>query len=284
MSWQVYIVISIFLLSCNGLFHRSLLKDDNSSPQAQTIIFLGIGGVIAIIIAIVRGGLNLHFPIFLIWNFLLLAVMLTPAYLLKYKAFQLIGASEVVMFSVTARLWTVAGAFFVLHEVITLKMVVGAVIILAGVMITRYEQRKFTINKGVLLVLSSAFLFGIGEINGYFILRNYDSNNFLIYSELLPVIALLLIQPKSIKKVGYYFRKDRAIKLLLLCFCDALGNLALYQAYKVGNNAAVIGPLRAMSVIVTVILATVILKERNNVKNKFIGAAVSVAGVILLLK
>lgn len=283
MSWQIYLTFSILLLSSNGLFHRSLLKDNDSSPQAQTIIFLGIGGIIAIIIASVRGSLNLHFPISLVWNFLLLIVILTPAYLLKYKAFQLIGASEVVMFSVTARLWTVAGAFFFLHEAVTLKMILGAIIIVTGVVITRYEQKKFNINKGVWLVLLSAFLFGIGEINGYFILRNYDPNNFLIYSEFLPVFALMFLNPKSIGKVKYYFRKDRAIKILFLCFCDALGNLALYQAYKVGHNAAVIGPLRSMSLILTVVLAMVILKERNNAKNKLIGALVSVAGVILLL-
>ncbi len=168
MSWYLYLIISILLISCNGLFHRSLLKDDDSSPQAQTIVFLGFGGIIAIVIAVIQGKLSLFFPLGLTWNFLLLILMLTPAYLLKYRPYQLIGASEVVMFSVTGRLWTVIGAYFFLHEVITLKIIMGAILILAGVMLTRYEKKKFVLNKGVGIVLLASFLFGLGDINGYF--------------------------------------------------------------------------------------------------------------------
>lgn len=283
MTWQLYLLISVLLISCNGLFHRSLLKDDNSSPQGQTIVFLGLGGLISIVIALAQGKLNLLFPPALIWNFLLLILLLTPAYLLKYRSYQLIGAAEVVMFSVTGRLWNVIGAYVFLHEAITLKMIIGAILILSGAMLTRYDKKKFVINKGIAIVLVSAFLFGMGDINGFYVLRSYDSTNFLIYSYLLPVVALLLLQPKSIMKLKYYFRKDRTIKVILLSLCDTFGMLALYLAYQVGRNAAVIGPLRSTNIIVTVILAIIILKERTNIKNKILGAIIAVVGVVLLL-
>jgi hypothetical protein len=32
------------------------LKDDDSSPQAQTIAFLGLGGFIAIVVALIQGN------------------------------------------------------------------------------------------------------------------------------------------------------------------------------------------------------------------------------------
>ncbi len=283
MTWYLYLAISIILISFNGLFHRSLLKDDDSNPQAQTIVFLGMGGIIAIVIAVIQGKLNLLFPLELTWNFLLLILMLTPAYLLKYRSYQLIGASEVVMFSVTGRLWNVVGAYFFLNEAITIKIIIGAVLILVGVMLTRYEKKKFVLNKGVGIVLLASFLFGLGDINGYHILKSYDSTNFLIYSELLPVFALLLIQPKAIKKISYYFHKGRSIKILLLSLCDAFGMLSLYLAYQAGGNASIIGPLRATSIILTTVLAILILKERNNIKNKLIGSIIAVAGVILLI-
>jgi uncharacterized membrane protein len=259
------------------------LKDDDSSPQGQTIVFLGLGGLISIIIAVVQNKLNLRFSPTLIWNFVLLIALLTPAYLLKYHSYQLMGASEVVMFSVTGRLWNVVGAYIFLHETITLKMIAGALLILSGAMLTRYEKKKFTINKGVAFVLISSFLFGMGDINGFFVLQNYDSTNFLIYSYLLPVIALLLLQPTSFKRIKYYFRKDRAIKVVLLSLCDTFGMLSLYLAYQSGRNAAVIGPLRSTSIIVTVVLAILILKERNNLRNKLIGSVLAVAGVMLLV-
>lgn len=283
MPWQIYLLASIFLLSFNALFHRSILKDDESSPQAQTIVFLGLGGAIAVVLALLQGKLNLFFSPALTLNFLLLILLLTPAYLLRYRAFQLIGASEVVMFSVTGRLWNVFGGHFFLHEAITPQIILGAVLILIGVMITRFEKNKFIINKGIVLVLVASFLSGIGDINGFYILKTYDSTNYLIYSEFLPVIALLLLQPETIKKIQYYFHKDKAIKISLLSLCDAFGMLALYLAYQAGGNASIIGPLRSTSIILTTVLAIVILKERNNITNKFIGSVVAVIGVVLIL-
>lgn len=283
MHWLIYLSISILLLSCNGLFHRSLLKDDGSSPQAQTLLFLGLGGIIAILIALIQGKLNLSFSPLLVWNFLLLILLLTPAYLLKYRGFQLIGASEVVMLAITGRLWNVFGAWLFLHETVTFRMIVGVVLILGGVMLARYERGKFALNKGVIFVLISAALFGLGDINGFYILRTYDSSNFLIYSYLLPVAALLLLEPKTVGKLKYYLYKGRAVKMGLLSLCDSLGMLMLYLSYQAGGKAAVIGPLRSASIIITVLLAMVILKERDNIQNKLLGTFVTVAGVILLL-
>jgi len=283
MPWQFFLLSSIIFTSCNGLFHRSLLKHEDSSPQAQTIAFLGLGGLIAVTIALLQGKLNLFFPIALLPNFILLALLFTPAYLIKYRAYQLIGASEVVMFAVTARLWNVIGAYLFLDEVITLKVILGAMLILAGVMLTRFEQRRFVINQGVIFVLFSAFLMGFGDVNGFYILKTYDSTNYLVYSELLPVITLLFLQPKSLKKVRYYFHRGRALKIFLLSLFDALGMLALYLAFTAGGNVSVIGPLKATSLIITTILAIIILRERNNITNKLMGSAIATMGVLLLI-
>jgi len=195
----------------------------------------------------------------------------------------LLGESEVVLFLLTGRLWNVIGAYFFLHEVVTLKMIFGAIIILSGVAITLFDKRKFKINKGIAFALIAAFLYGMVDIDGYYILRTYDATNFLIYSEFLPIIAIVLLQPKIIKRLQYYFQKDKAVALLLLCSFDVFGTLALYLAYQVGRNASIISPLSATRVLVTTILAIVILKEKNNIVNKIIGAIITVIGVILLL-
>lgn len=259
------------------------MKDDRSDSRAQTIVFLGIGGIIAIFIAFIQGKLQLSFPIFLIWNFILLIVLSTPAYLLTYRSYQLIGASEVVLFLTTGRLWNVVGATLFLHESVTAMKVLGAVIILVGIGIVLYDKKNFTLNKGVVFALIAAFLFGMNDINGFYILKTVKAANFLIYAELLPVIALLFIQPKIVKKLTYYFKKDKAIKVFALGLFDVIGSLALFLSYQAGGKASVIGPLSSTRVIITVILAMLILKERNNITNKIIGAVVTLIGVMLLL-
>lgn len=283
MNWQIYLAISIILISLNGLFHRSILKDSTSDSRAHTVVFLGVGGIIAFILAAIQGKFQLGFPNALLPNYLLLILLSTPAFVFSYRAYQLIGASEVLIFLTTGRLWNVIGAYFFLHEGITIQKILGALIIFIGVAIVLFEKRKFTLNIGAIFALIAAFLFGMNEINGYYILRSVNATNFLIYGNLLPVFALIFIQPQLIKKIGFYFKVENAIKILLLCTIDTLGTIALYLAYQVGRNASVIGPLSATRVLLSVILATIILKERNNITNKIIGAIITVIGIIFLL-
>ncbi len=259
------------------------MKDGRADFRAQTIVFLGIGGVIAIFIAFIQGKLQFTFPIFLIWNFALLIILSTPAYLFAYRSYQLIGASEVVLFLTTGRLWNVVGATLFLHESVTAIKVLGAIIILVGIGIVLYDKKKFVFNKGVIFALIAAFLFGMSDINGFYILKTVNATNFLIYAELLPVIALLFIQPKIVKKLTYYLKKDKAIKVFALGLVDVIGSLALFLSYQAGGKASVIGPISATRVLITMLLAMLILNERNNMANKIVGTVITLVGVMLLL-
>jgi drug/metabolite transporter (DMT)-like permease len=283
MSWQILLAISIISLSFNGLFHKSLLRDDKSDPRAQAIVFLGIGGVLSIIIALFRGGLHLEFSSSLIFNLLVLAVVGTIAYILKYRGYQLINASEVVIFSTTSKFWVALGASIFLHEAVTVQKIIGTIIILIGIAVTSYSDKKFKINKGIFIVLLSSVLMGLTEINGYYILQSMDASGYQVYFYLIPVFALLLVQPTLIKKISYYFKPIRALKVTALAVFDTVGMLTLFFAYQAGGKASVISPLSAIKVIVTVVLAIIILKERDSIKKVLAGAVISVIGVALLL-
>ena len=87
----------------------------------------------------------------------------------------------------------------------------------------------------------------------------------------------------KIKKLSYYLKYDRALKVTALAIFDTLGMLALFFAYQVGGKASVIGPLSATKVIVTVVLAIIFLKERDNITKKLVGSMIAVIGVVLLL-
>lgn len=283
MPWEIYLAISVFLISLNGLWHKSLMRGDNSDPKAQTIVFLSLGGVFALAIALLRGTFHPEFPIYLLSNFLIVAASSTIAFVFCYQAYQLIGASEIAILLATGSLWRVIGATLFLHETPTPLQILGAIIILAGTAIALYSQKKFSVNKGTVLVLVAALFYACSDISGYRILQTMDASSYQIYTQFLPVILLLLIYPKTIKKISYYFTKERGMKMMLLSLGDVLGMLALFLAYQAGGKASVISPLSATRVMLTVILAALFLHERENLRNKMVGAVVTVVGIMLLL-
>lgn len=283
MSWQLLVGLSVLLFSFNGLFHRTLMKEENSDPIAQTIAFYGLGGIMALAITFFRGGFHYQIPLSEIPLFFLFTIFATAAPVLAFKTLKLIGASENSILSASTRLWAVFGAFIFLHEVFSVQKVIGTVIILTGIVIAQWKKEKFVFNNGTLFALLAAFAYAVTEIISFYILRNFDVPSFSVYSCFLPVIALLIVMPKSFKKLSFYRKPKRAINISIVSINDTVGTILLFFAYQVGRNAAQIGPLMATQTILAVILGILILKERENMHNKMLGAIVVVAGVMLVI-
>lgn len=282
MPWQLLVLISVLLFSVNGLFHRALMKDDRADPFAQTIVFYGLVGIFAFIISLSRGGFYYHISLNQLPFFLLLTVFATAAPVLVFEAIKSIEASENSILLSSQRLWIVIGAFIFLHEAFSIQKVIGTLVIIFGISITQW-QKRLVINRGVLLALLAALFYAVGEIISFYILRDFDAASFTVYASLLPVVTLIFIKPNTIPKLTFYLKPKYAFNIAVVSVNDTLATLFLFFAYQTGRNAAQIAPIMATQTIVTVLLAIVILKERNNMSNKIIGAMTVVAGLILVL-
>jgi uncharacterized membrane protein len=68
----------------------------------------------------------------------------------------------------------------------------------------------------------------------------------------------------------------------LFAFTSALASIFLYTAYQLGHNASQLAPILASEAALTVLLAIVFLKERNNILQKMSGAIIVLIGIALL--
>ena len=283
MSWQLLVGVSVLLYSVNGLLHRVLMKKENSDPYAQTVAFYGIVGLFALLIAVFRGGFHYQISTGQLPLFVLIAIVAGAASVVGFKALKLIEASELSILLSSSRLWVVLGAFIFLQEGFSIQKLLGTVIILFGIATSQWNKHNFTMNQGVILALLAAFFYATTELISFFILRNFDATSFAVYTNWLPILALLLVRPKSIKKLSFYFKRNNAINIALVSISDVLATLFLFYAYQTGRNASQIGPIMATQTILTVLLGIIILKERNNMTKKIMGAVVVVVGVLLVL-
>lgn len=283
MTWQFFVGLSVLLFSLNSLFHRVLMKEESSDPYAQTIVFYGLGGIFAFIISIFRGGFHYQISSNQLPFFFLLTVFATAAPVLAFKALKQIESSETSILLSSQRLWLVLGAFIFLNEPFSIQKLIGTIIIFFGIMVAQWKKQKFVFNQGAFFVLLAALSYAIAEIISFYILRNFDTTSFSVYNCLLPVLALIIITPKTLKKLTFYLKPKRALNISLVSLNDTLATIFLFFAYQIGRNASQIGPLMATQTIVSVLLAILILKERNNILNKIIGASIVVAGVILVI-
>jgi drug/metabolite transporter (DMT)-like permease len=283
MSWQFLVGISIFLFSLDNLFHRVLMREDESDPITQTIIFYSLGGILSLCIAPLFGGFHYQISLSQLPLFALIGFFGTLAPVMGFKALKSIGASESSILSSSTRLWVVFGAFLFLHESFSIQKIIGTIIILVGIGVAQWQKEKIILNRGALYALIAALSYAIAEIISFYILRDFDTISFSVFSSFLPVVILSLTMPGKLKKLTFYKTPSRAINITIVSVIDALATIALYFAYQLGHNASQISPIMGTQTIVSVILAILILKERNNMLHKIIGATIVVLGVMLVV-
>lgn len=283
MSWQLLTVLSVLFYSVNGLLHRMLMKDDTSDAYAQSVAFMGLVGLFALILLLFRGGLQSAFSLNQLLLFVPMVYINAIAMIFTFKGIKLIDASEHTILLTSSKLWLIAGAILFLNENFSLQKFIGALAILLGVAVAEWRKKKFVFNHGAVYVLFAAMLFAIAEIICYFILRNFDATSLIVYSCFFSVTTLVIIKPGTIKKLSFYLKPKHAINIIVVSFNDTLATLFVFLAYQIGRNALQIGPLMATQTIVTVVLALIILKETDHMFQKIIGAVTVVVGTILLL-
>lgn len=283
MSWLALTFLGILVFSPKSLLYRVLMKDDESDPYAQSVVFFGLGGTFALFFSLIHGGFQYQITSDQLLWFLPLTACATVGPILLFKAYQRIEASEISILQSSQKLWAVLGAFLLLGEPFSMNKVLGTLVIIAGIAITFWRRRKFQVNEGVVLVLLATLFYAGMDLVSYYIIRDFDAISFIVYVCYLPVVTLLLLRPQTVKKISYYFKPKYALGVTVLALCDTVGTLCFFFAYQAGRNAAQIVPLAGLITINSVLLGIIFLKEYTNIPNKVIGALVTVIGAVLVL-
>lgn len=257
------------------------MKEEQSDPISYAIVFqLAVTCVIAIC-AFYR-GFRLP-PLQPLLPYLgLMTVLYGFANIAHWRSFQLIEASEVSVIFSSRSLWVLFVAIPFLGESLTSRKLLGTFLVVLGVALVSWREGRFKFQRGYAFALLAACLFGIGFANDAFLLRSFDVFSYNTIAFLFPALFLILLRPKSLKKIKVFFDKRRLMKMLVLAVFYAAAALTIGASYQAGGEASQIAPISQSSVILTVLLAAIFLKERGNFLNKLAGAIAVFLGVVLL--
>lgn len=281
MTWVFFVLTSVVFLSLTNILQRALMKKQDSNPIVYATIFQLFCTLIVGSIAFARGFIMppvSEFP----FNFLLLALLYAGMNFFLFKAYQTTEASNVTILMSSRALWTIAVALLFLGETFTITKILGTVIILLAVFLVTKRQKDFRISKGELYILAAALCLGVASANDAYILRTAEPFSFTVFAFLFPSLVLLALHPKTLIEAKQFLNKNLVWKLIILSLVFSIAVLASSLAYAYGALASQAAPIQNSAVILTVLLATIFLKERDNLIKKFLAAILVVVGVSLL--
>ena len=283
MNWTFFLFISIFSYSFSVLLQKVLLKKTESSPIALSILFQFTIGILIGIFGLFFA--KMAFPPLrpLLWNLVIMVVFYALANIFIFKSLKQIDASIFTIIMGSRVLFTVLASSLLLHEILNPKQWMGAFFIFFSIFLINFTGKKFSFGKGAFFALLAALFVGFVNTNDRYLLQSFEIYFYTAIAFLAPAILMAFCYPKELSRVKTFLERDTLKRFVLLCILYGISTITFYAALQIGNNSSQIAVINLTSVILTVLLAILFLKEREGLWRKVIGAVLCFIGVILLL-
>ena len=145
-------------------------------------------------------------------------------------------------------------------------------------------QTKLSISKniGSLYAILGTSCYALAVVSDTYILKRYDAVSYTPIMSLFPGIVLLISKPSIVKELKDFVNIQYFKKISVYSFFYGIQAITYYMAISIGANASQIAPIFKSTIILTVILASIFLKERDKLGIKFLSAILVTIGVLLI--
>jgi len=281
MNWFIWILISVITTAIANIFQRVVMREKDTDPYATTVIFQFATAILTGIFAFGSGfvmpPIHQYF-----WNFLLGGVLWGLMSYTGFLAYQSLGSSEIAILSSFGTVVTIVSAIVFLGESFNTQKIIGTALILGAVILVSRGKNALSFNRGMFFAILSTVLAGFAITNDAFILKTYNAVSYTAVMLFLPGVLLLLFRPSVVKSFARLKNAKYSKNMLLLTIFYSAQAVAYYTALHVGADASQAAPISKVSIILTVLLALIFLKEKENLSLKLIGTVLVTAGVLLI--
>ncbi len=279
MHWLLLAIISVITISVANLFQKIAMKDQKSDPVISAIAFQLMLGLVASMFALVKG---FRLPdSSLIPYFLASGVLYAIGTVCFFRAIKIIEASEMTILGGSGVIVTILASMIFLGDKLSPIQLFGAGLILSAIVLISWEKKSLKLNNGTWLALTGTGLYGLAVVFDTFIIRSYSAVWFLPIASFGPGILMTLWYYRRITSIVGYVKQINK-NLIIYSVLYAVQAIAFYVALE---NGALVGQLSSItraSIVLTVILATVVLRETKHVGKKIVGAVLTTIGVLLV--
>lgn len=282
MNWEFFAFISIISTSIAALFERALMRDDTSNPISFAIIFQFVLGAITLCLALVFGKFILPTDGTMWFRYIISAFLWAGSTVASLNAMKLLPVGEAIIIGTFNVIVTITLGIILFNEQLTPNAILGTLLIILAILIVFSEKLSFKSKSGIIFALLSALFGGIAVINDIFILKTYEAFSYTTIMSFLPGLVLLSFFPKQLIK-NYSLFNFKIIKtMMLLAFFYSIQAVTYYMAIEQNAPISNLSPLSKSSIILTVLLAAIFLKERTHIPKKIFAAIIVTVGAILV--
>lgn len=280
--WILFSLGAAFFAGITAIFAKiGVEKVDSSLATAiRTIIIL----VLSIIVVFLVGSFDeINKLDFKTTIFLVLSGISTSLLWLSYfKALQLGNINKVAPIDKTSIILTLILSLIFLNEKITIIKIVSMILILVGTVLMVGKSYEIINNKWIIYAIYTAIFTSLTTILGKIGINNVESNLGTLIRTIVVFIIIwsyILITKKQtkIKKIT----KKSLLFIILSGITTCFSWLCYFKALQQGE-ASLVFPIEKLSIVITVIISSIFLHEKINLKS-ILGLLFIIVGTLILI-
>ncbi len=293
MSWQVLIILQTIIIAISTVSIRAITRQKKLSRYIyaingiqSVIYFLGILILLPLIGTIEFSKINEYF-VLLVGGGLLFAI----GNACGFKVLAHLDAGFGSILGTLGTIFTIIFAGIFLHEELSLQQAIGSTILLGaicyGLLVARQHHHGKKNHQawlwGFIFAVISGLFIGLALVNEKYLLGQMSTSTVLFYvigGQMLGSLVLgAILEPK-----GYRLIRDKAV-MKLNVFAGSLRSIAavlFVLALVKSNNVAVVGVIENFRLVIIIMLAALLLKERDKLGQKFLAACGAIAGLSII--
>jgi drug/metabolite transporter (DMT)-like permease len=275
--WFFFALLSGTLYTISGLITRHILKQQKD-PWAFSFFFSAIGALVVSPFFL----LNFKVPQTIhLWIFMLgIGLMIVLHNWLSFRSSNFLEASLGGTITKFRLAWTFLLGIFILGEHFSWMKLVGTflTILASMVIITRFKKPESL--KGVAYAFTATFLYATIAISFKYLFQGFSSASLTFFIFFIPMCLNFILMPNALHRAKELL-KTNGRSVLLACMFGGLANLAMNQAFSLGEITKVVVIIEAF-LVATLIGEHLWLKERDHLFTKILAIILSLLGVFLI--
>lgn len=282
LGWFHLVLFYIITNAVSKLLQKYSVQDEEVAPTAFSAYFQLVGGFLSIPFLFFE---QIEYPKDpMLWLVVLLSsVFYTVCMILFFKALKTTEVSQVEAIATTRTIWLMLLGVIFFGEKLYISQVVGVFLIFFGLVVIYWQRGKeFHFEKPHVYTLFYAIIISCAYALDKYLLNYFSVVFFQVLIYTIPGLLTTIFLPNTFEKMKVLVKPKRNNYIIIICcFLQMLSTLALYGAYTVGE-LSLVGPLAQTSILVTIIVGLIVLKERWNLRRKIIGVMLAILGIAFI--
>jgi len=277
-SWQFNVIAAVVSAVLYVQYYKLAVKDTEREGMA-TIILEFIGGIGALIL-MPFFVFKFSFDLKVVALFILANIFYTLNDRIKTIARKNLEVSIFSIIDQLSKVFLIMYGIILFHNPIIATKLIGGTLIILGNIALFYHKKKFIINKYVLLSVFASFLMATALIIDVDISKRFNLPFYVMLTLIIPAIFNYAIERCPIKDITNEFNSNRKKYYIISGLVSGPMIFFTIRSLQLGQ-VAFIAPLLATTVLLNVLVASVMHKEKTNLIRKIAVAIIIIIGIYL---